>query len=182
MAHQVAAQEIINLWTKAQIQLVENFMEAARQMQGIATEEHKEKGIERLVAIYQDWQKKQMEIVEGFVADMKQHANLDISPLHEYLQNFNKAQENLGKNWSESLQEASEKYFGSHLLSGYQKGIDSANDYFNKFVMQWFEPITKPFKEFSSSGFGAYNVMMETVKDYMKAFYPEAAQEKTKKK
>ena len=181
MAHQVAAQEIINLWTKAQIQLVENFMEAASQMQALAGSEPKEKRIEYLVEIYQNWQKKQMEIVESFVSALKQHANLDVSPLHEYLQNFNKVQENMGKSWSESLQEASEKYFGSHLLSGYQQGIDSANDHFNKFVMQWFEPIAKPFKEFSSSGFGAYNVMLETVKDYMKAFYPDAAQEQARK-
>ncbi len=161
--------EIVNILAKAQTKLLENFVETSFKMQKAMDEKEI---VEAFIKVYDEWYTSQIALVEDLITSLKTHADVDLSYLNTHVDNLKKMHGNYGKQWTEMLQEISKTYFGKEFLRGEDNNIDLLNQYWNKFYSFWFEPFAKPFKEFSSSGFGAYNVMLETAKDYMKAFYP----------
>jgi hypothetical protein len=158
------SKEILEIWVKTQTKQMENFTEALQNIQEIFG---KEGFVELFIATYNKWFEKQKSIVEEMNEELKKYADVSMP---NFLLDLNKSQEMMNGKWATSMKQVSEQYFKTNVAGNQNVSIEQMNELWNKFYQEWLDPFTRPFKEFSTSPVGGYNVMMEAVKDYMKAF------------
>jgi Fe-S cluster biosynthesis and repair protein YggX len=149
------SKEILEILTKTQIKQMEIFLET---IQKIAEAWGKEGFVEVFSEAYKHWVEQQTELMKEVNTQMQKHAGINM-PNH--LLDLQKMQ----TKW--------EEYLKSNKLSLENfnpNNLEQINEIWAKLYGAWFEPFVRPFKEFSASGVGGYNMMVETVKDYLKAF------------
>jgi Fe-S cluster biosynthesis and repair protein YggX len=149
------SKEILEILTKTQIKQMEIFLET---IQKIAEAWGKEGFVEVFSEAYKHWVEQQTELMKEVSTQMQKHAGINM-PNH--LLDLQKMQ----TKW--------EEYLKSNKLSLENfnpNNLEQINEIWAKLYGVWFEPFVRPFKEFSASGVGGYNMMVETVKDYLKAF------------
>lgn len=152
--------EVLEILTKVQSKQMELFLEAVRH---IAEAWGKENFVEEFIQAYKKWFEEQTKLMQEMNELLQKHAGITM-PNH--LLDLQKMQENFGKNWFEYI-----KGHAGNYADIFKTGsIEQINEVWNKMYESWFEPFMRPFKEFSASGVGGYNVMMNAVKDYLKAF------------
>ncbi len=154
------SKEVLEILTKVQSKQMELFLEAVRQ---IVEAWGKENFVEKFTQAYKNWFDEQTKLMREMNELLQKHAGISM-PSH--LLDLQKMQENFGKNWFDYIRENAGEYADIFKTGS----IEQINEVWNKIYEAWFEPFMRPFKEFSASGVGGYNVMMNAVKDYLKAF------------
>lgn len=154
--------EILEILTKIQTKQMELFLGT---MRTIAEAWGKENFVEVFSEAYKNWFNEQNKLIQEMHTLLKEHAGINM-PNH--LLDLQKMQENFGSKWIDYIRDNASKYFNTDLLKG--GSVEQINEVWNNIYSAWFEPFMRPFKEFSASSVGGYNMMMETVKDYLKAF------------
>lgn len=154
--------EILETLTKTQIKQMELFLET---MRTITEAWGKENFVEVFSQAYKNWFEEQSKLMQEANKLLQERAGVNM-PNH--LLDLQKMQDNFGTKWIDYIKNNAGNYFNSDALKG--GSVEQINEMWNKIYESWFEPFMRPFKEFSASGVGSYNVMMETVKDYLKAF------------
>jgi enamine deaminase RidA (YjgF/YER057c/UK114 family) len=154
--------EILEILTKTQTKQMELFLET---MRTVAEAWGKENFVEVFSEAYKTWFEEQSKLMQEMNTLLQQHAGVNM-PNH--LLDLQKMQENFGTKWVDYIKDNAGNYFNTDMLKG--GSVEQLNEVWNKMYGAWFEPFMRPFKEFSASGVGSYNMMIETVKDYLKAF------------
>lgn len=154
--------EVLEILTKTQTKQMELFLEAMRK---IAEAWGKENFVEVFSEAYKNWFEEQSKLMQEMNTLLQERAGVNM-PNH--LLDLQKMQDNFGTKWIDYIKNSAGNYFNTDALKG--GSVEQINEMWNKMYGAWFEPFMRPFKEFSASGVGGYNMMMETVKDYLKAF------------
>lgn len=150
--------EILEILSKTQIRQMEIFLETIQQ---ISEAWGKENFVEVFSEAYKTWLAEQSKLIQEMNLQMQKHAGVNM-PNH--LLDLQKMQ----TKWDDYLKNNNNQFFNPENFN--VNNIEQLNEVWNKLYTSWFEPFMRPFKEFSASGVGGYNMMMETVKDYIKAF------------
>ena len=151
--------EILEILSKTQIRQMEIFLET---IQKISEAWGKDNFVEVFSEAYKNWLEEQTKLIQEMNLQMQKHAGVNM-PNH--LLDLQKMQ----TKWDEYLKNNNNNQFFNPENFNINN-IEQLNEIWNKLYTSWFEPFMRPFKEFSASGVGGYNMMMETVKDYIKAF------------
>jgi len=151
--------EILEILSKTQIKQMEIFLETIQQ---ISESWGKENFVEVFSEAYKKWLTEQSSLIQEMNIQMQKHVGVNM-PNHLF--DLQKMQ----TKWDDFLKNSnSNSYFNPESFNF--SNVEQLNEVWNKLYSSWFEPFMRPFKEFSASGVGGYNMMMETVKDYIKAF------------
>ncbi|GAB4131134.1 MAG: hypothetical protein OHK0045_21350 [Raineya sp.] len=156
------SKEILEILTKIQTKQMELFLAT---MRTIAEAWGKENFVEVFAGAYKNWFEEQSKLMQEMNTLLQERAGINM-PNH--LLDLQKMQDNFSAKWVEYIKNSAGNYFNTDALKG--GGVEQINEIWNKMYGAWFEPFMRPFKEFSASSMGGYNVMVEAVKDYLKAF------------
>ncbi|KOY85881.1 hypothetical protein AD998_06745 [bacterium 336/3] len=149
--------EILEILSKTQIRQMEIFLET---IQKISESWGKDNFVEVFSEAYKTWLEEQSKLIQEMNLQMQKHAGVNM-PNH--LLDLQKMQ----TKWDDYLKNNNNQFFNPESFN--VNNIEQLNEVWNKLYTSWFEPFMRPLKEFSASGVG-YNMMVETVKDYIKAF------------
>ncbi|MDX1904348.1 MAG: hypothetical protein SFU27_09345 [Thermonemataceae bacterium] len=155
--------EIVEGVSKLQIKQMELFLEAIRK---VLAQWGKDNFLENFAEVYKVWFEQQNELLKEFYQHLQNNAGIN---MQNHLLDLQKMQEsNINNTWTDLVKDSANKYFNADFFQ--KNRLDSLEEMWIKLYKTWFEPFMRPFKEFSASGIGGYNMMMEGVKDYLNAF------------